>query len=44
VLNYLKDIKTYEFNPEEEVKKFAHFIISYLPDDDIKREKRKKAH
>ena len=44
VANYLKDIKTQEFNPTKEWKNIAHFIISYLPDDEDIRNKRKQAH
>ena len=39
-----KGIKTYDFNPEKEWKHIGHFIISYLPDDERKKAKRKEAH
>lgn len=44
VNEYLKDIETFEFNSEKETKKYAHFIISYFPDDEVERERRKQAH
>lgn len=39
-----KGFEIKDFNPEMQMKKIAHFIISYLPDDENKRQKRKDAH
>lgn len=39
-----KGIKTHDFNPKKEWKHIAHFIISYLPDDENVKVKRKEAH
>lgn len=39
-----RGIQTYDFNPEKEWKHIGHFIISYLPDDEKKKAKRKDAH
>lgn len=39
-----KGIRNPGFNPDKEMKHIAHFIISYLPDDENKKAKRKNAH
>lgn len=40
----LKDIVVEPFNSEKEFKNIAHYIISYLPDDDELKKARKLAH
>lgn len=40
---YVENFEKHEFNPEQENKIFAHFAISYLPDDEEIRAARKSA-